>query len=1055
MEDQPPPSTRRSKRGRPLKQPPNEIDTEILPEDSEEARPVSKSKRSRANKGTARATLKPTDQTLFEAIKGNGKLIPHVVKLWVESYEKDPKSAIIELLTMLFEVCGAIFHDKRVLMQEINVDDVVVALVNYAKSGEVENYQNSIKKEFKNLKENLESFWDNLVRECQHGPLFDKVLFEKCMDYIIALSCTPPRVYRQVASLMGLSLITSYITIANMLGVQRDRDITRRQLDGQKKKKTEGPRMESLNIKLSDMHEKITSLEEMMGKIFTGLFVHRYRDLDPNIRLSCIESLGIWIMSYPSIFLQDVYLKYLGWTLNDKNAGVRKTSIRALQNLYEMDDNVPSLGLFTERFSGRMIELADDIDVDVAVQAIGLVKQLIRHQLITGDELGNLYNLLTDDPPEIRHAIGALVYDYLIAKKFNSSESESRGENDNSSKVHLERMLQILDEFPPNPILTSCMIDDVWDYMKAMKDWKCIISMLLDENSSITDESKTNLVRLLCASVKRAVGEKIVPAIDNRKQYYSKAEKEVFENNKQDITISMMESYPLLLQKFISDEAKVSLLVEIVLYMNLEFYSLKRQEQNFKNFLQLIKDAFFKHGDKDPLRACVKAINFCCVESRGELQDVARNNLMKLEDLIVDKLESAIREVKAGGDEYSLLVNLRRLYELQLSRYVPIDNLYEDIVIVLHDVRNMEDEVVGLLLQNLYFDLAWSLKFVLDRESVSDASLKTLLSKRDTLLQELEYFVNLVTDESNGGDKSGSELGGRVCTMLAETWCLFRMTNFSKTGLERLRYRPNEYVLQKFEKLCQQQLNVSDEVEDDDVNKEETNRCAVLVGACKMIYTDVVPKDYLAPDIILHFVMHGTGVAEIVKNLITFLKKRKDDLAAIFLEALKKAYHRHTVDHSGNDDMSSENPFTECKNLAVQLSRTYIGAAQNKYKSDILKLVKGGIDYAFEDAPTQLSFLEAAVVHFVSKLPASDVLEIKKDVEKRTENVNKDENPNGWRPYCTFVEVLQEKCSKNEVFQEEKEGVSVERRGPPRGKKLSYDHSSSEDEGSISTSEQE
>lgn len=39
---------------------------------------------------------------------------------------------------------------------------------------------------------------------------------------------------------------------------------------------------------------------------------------------------------------------------------------------------MPTLGLFTERFSNRMIELADDIDVSVAVCAIGLVKQLLR-----------------------------------------------------------------------------------------------------------------------------------------------------------------------------------------------------------------------------------------------------------------------------------------------------------------------------------------------------------------------------------------------------------------------------------------------------------------------------------------------------------------------------------------------------------------------------------------------------------------------------------------------------------------------------------------------------
>lgn len=61
-----------------------------------------------------------------------------------------------------------------------------------------------------------------------------------------------------------------------------------------------------------------------------------------------------------------------------KNAGVRKASVQALKKLYDGDDNVPTLGLFTERFSNRMIELADDIDVSVAVCAIGLVKQLLR-----------------------------------------------------------------------------------------------------------------------------------------------------------------------------------------------------------------------------------------------------------------------------------------------------------------------------------------------------------------------------------------------------------------------------------------------------------------------------------------------------------------------------------------------------------------------------------------------------------------------------------------------------------------------------------------------------
>ena len=39
-----------------------------------------------------------------EVIKGNGKLIPEVVKLWVEHFDKDPKHATVEFLMMLFEV---------------------------------------------------------------------------------------------------------------------------------------------------------------------------------------------------------------------------------------------------------------------------------------------------------------------------------------------------------------------------------------------------------------------------------------------------------------------------------------------------------------------------------------------------------------------------------------------------------------------------------------------------------------------------------------------------------------------------------------------------------------------------------------------------------------------------------------------------------------------------------------------------------------------------------------------------------------------------------------
>lgn len=43
------------------------------------------------------------------------------------------------------------------------------------------------------------------------------------------------------------------------------------------------------------------------------------------------------------------------------------------------------------------------------------------------------------------------------------------GDDGDSSEVHLGRMLQILREFSADPILSTYVIDDVWEYMNAMK----------------------------------------------------------------------------------------------------------------------------------------------------------------------------------------------------------------------------------------------------------------------------------------------------------------------------------------------------------------------------------------------------------------------------------------------------------------------------------------------------------------------------------------------------------------------------------------------------------
>lgn len=73
----------------------------------------------------------------------------------------------------------------------------------------------------------------------------------------------------------------------------------------------------------------------------------------------------------------------------------------------------------------------------------------------------------------------------------------------------------------------------------------------------------------------------------------------------------------------------------------------------------------------------------------------------------------------------------------------------------------MLNQVVSFLLLNLYLYLAWSLHSIINAETVSEASLASLLLKRNTLFEELEYFLNSPS-EVEEGSRVGNQLACRV-----------------------------------------------------------------------------------------------------------------------------------------------------------------------------------------------------------------------------------------------------------------------------------------------------
>lgn len=109
-----------------------------------------------------------------------------------------------------------------------------------------------------------------------------------------------------------------------------------------------------------------------------------FRDAIAEIRAICIEEIGVWMKLYSDAFLNDSYLKYVGWTLHDRvstqttswsfpyspfkwnpsvqQGEVRLKCLKALQNLYTNRELFPKLELFTNRFKVMPADKMDLMD---------------------------------------------------------------------------------------------------------------------------------------------------------------------------------------------------------------------------------------------------------------------------------------------------------------------------------------------------------------------------------------------------------------------------------------------------------------------------------------------------------------------------------------------------------------------------------------------------------------------------------------------------------------------------------------------------------------------
>lgn len=253
----------------------------------------------------------------------------------------------------------------------------------------------------------LTDFFHALIATINASSLLytDPSLIENIQVWLTTMSSSAIRPFRHTATVILLTTLSTLCEVA--VEIQSSLATTRRQLEGEKKKKRlNAGRITALENKLAEENRNYETVEGIIRDIFDTVFVHRYRDVDPKIRVDCIQALGYWISTLPDLFFDGSYLRYLGWMLSDTFAQTRLEVVKQLQKLYKKKNNVGGLGTFTERFRSRLVEMATrDADPNVRSSTVELLHVIRGAGLLEPEDIDAVGKLIFDSEARVRKSV--------------------------------------------------------------------------------------------------------------------------------------------------------------------------------------------------------------------------------------------------------------------------------------------------------------------------------------------------------------------------------------------------------------------------------------------------------------------------------------------------------------------------------------------------------------------------------------------------------------------------------------------------------------------------
>ncbi|KAJ8407316.1 hypothetical protein AAFF_G00278900 [Aldrovandia affinis] len=962
--------------------------------------------------------------SLFEVVTMGSSAIQAVVDDWIEVYHTERDTALLDLISFFIQCSGCKGVVTAEMFQNKQDTEVMSKMVEELDEGSGLQYKKFLAFPWiltvtwpmdmdtgdyplampglywKRFRANFCEFVSVLVSQCQHSVIFDSHLMDTLISLLTELSDSGVRAFRHTCTLAATKLLTALVGVALNLSVSVDNSQRLYEVErGKTPSKRAGLRLEKIQDKITELQDKKCEIENMMDAIFKGVFLKRYRDVIPEIRAICMEELGIWMRLYSPVFLNDSYLKYLGWMLHDKQPDVRLKCVLGLQGLYGDALLNSKLDLFTNRFKERMVSMTLDKDHEVAVQAMRLLMVISQScdDVLSSEDCKHMYQFVYSSHRPLAATAGEFLYSKLLSApplpepRDGASEQERSGE---LMRARVRALLQFYEESELHQHVVY-LVDSLWDSAGGLlKDWASLTSLLLQDSPSpeagLSSAQEDLVIEIVLASVRQAVEGPPQVGRGTGKKVIGARERKAQTDDCTRLTEHFLLVLPDLLSKYSGDTDKVSCLLKIPQYFQTDSNNSAFSEKHLRALLIQMAATLEMHTDAEVLEAAARTYQFLCSEdvpwqsmASSTRDEIVQRWVDRLDTLLGNTLEkdgTFTADEEQTGEVLSILKRVSAFHNSQdLSRW----GIYDSVSRLLSVEAQRGVLPLQVTLQALhcvYYAVLWQLN------SSGDVSLprERAIAQRNQLRGFCEKCHRCLS-HTHPAVKEQAFLS--LCDILTAHSCQLQAWDHVGTPLL---YTPDPKLQRALLAFIMEHVFTGAELDSQSKAASESSsgvnrledihrRRNLLAAYCKLIVHSVLEMS-MAAEVFKQYMKYYNDFGDIIKETLSRTRQMdKIESARTLVLCLQQLFIRLKQDQDSRNACSSGVQTYSCiKELARRFSLTF-GWDQVKSRESLAMIHRDGIEFVFQGfeqrsekhSPPYVSYL-TILSEFSSKLLRPD-----------------------------------------------------------------------------------